>query len=116
MIHLNDNIKIGHRIEKVYDIMDGMAPFSVDDRQVEDCYIVRTSLGDIMLTCDARIMRADGTYIRVDKIRPYTQCLRHVSGSAVVEDVLAVPEPQRMVKVWDADYIIVNGFYIAPDM
>jgi len=116
MIHLNDNIKIGHRIEKVYDIMDGMAPFSVDDRQVNGCYIVRTDLGDIMLTCDAQIMRSDGTYIRADQIKPYAQCLKHVSGPAVVTDTLAVPESQWMVKVWDTDYIIVNGFYIAPDM
>lgn len=116
MIHLNDNIKIGHRIEKVYDTMNGMTPFSVDDRQVKGCYIVRTELDDIMLTCDTQIMRHDGQYIRVDHIKPYTQCLRHVSGHAVVIDVIAVPEPQWMVKVWDTDYIIVNGFYIAPDM
>lgn len=116
MIHLNDNIKIGHRIEKVYDIMDGMAPFSVDDRKVDGCYIVRTDLGEIMLTCDTQIMRQDGLYIRVDQIMPYTQCLKHVSGPAVVKDVIAVPESQCMVKVWGTDYIIVNGFYIAPDM
>ena len=116
MICLTDNIKIGHRIEKVYDIMDGIAPFSVDDRQVDGCYIVRTNLGETMLTYDTQVMRTDGRYIRVDQIRPFTQCLKHVSGPAVVVDVIAVLEPQWMVKVWDTDYIIVNGFYIAPDM
>lgn len=116
MIHLNDNIKIGHRIEKVYDIMDDMAPFSVDDREVEGCIIVRTDLGDIMVTCDTQMMRPDGRYIRADRIRPFVQSLKHVSGPAVVTDVIAVPESRWMVKVWDTDYIIVNGFYIAPDM
>lgn len=116
MIHLNDNIKIGHRTEKVYDIMDDVAPFSVDDRQADNCYIVNTDLGEIMLTGDTYIMRSDGQYIRVDQLKPYAHSLKHVSGVAAVKGIYPIPEKCMMVSVWDTDYIIVNGFYISPDM
>ena len=115
MVHLKDNIKIGYRIEKVYDVTE-TAPFPVENYLIDGCYIVRTDLGDIMLTCDTQIMRSDGCYIRVDQIKPYSQSLKHVSGVAVVTDLIAVHNREWMVKIWETDYIIVNGFYIAPDM
>lgn len=114
MISLQDTIKIGHTVEYVFDMI-GYTPFGMRDMHKDNCMIVSTDYGCIIVTDDTRIMRSDGTYIRASQIKPYTHSLKHVAGVAVVKDVYYT-DPQVMAEISDTDYVIVNGFYIAPDM
>ena len=68
MINLIDNIKIGHNIEKVYDVIN-RAPFTLKEEYRSDVNLVSTNLGEIVATDDTRLMLADGTYKRVDKLK-----------------------------------------------
>lgn len=114
MIYIKDLIKVGYRVELVYDVI-GHTPFKLEEVDCDDCWIVRTDKGEIMLSGDTSIMLANGAYKRVDQLKPYTHMLQHVGGVAVLMNCFkAVSGP--MVKVGDTDYVLVNGFTISPDV
>ena len=115
MINLIDNIKIGHKIEKVYDVIN-RAPFSLKEEYRSDVNLVSTNLREIDVTDDTRIMLADGTYKRVDKLKPYTDSLKVNGGIGVVCSITHIINVVIMASVSDTDYVTVNGFTVAPDM
>lgn len=115
MISLRDNIKVGHKIEKVYDVIN-RAPFSLKEEYRSDVNIVSTNLGEIAVTDDTYLMLADGTYKRVDKLKPYTDSLKVNGDIGVVCSITHIINVVIMAAVSDTDYVTVNGFTVAPDM
>ena len=114
MILMNSDVKIGHRVEKLYDIVD-CAPFKIVPTQSNDCYEVVTEFDKIVLTGGAQLQQPNGNYIFVERIKPYTTSLKNVSGVAVVKAVNKLPASLNVCHIAGTDYVIVNGYYVASE-
>ena len=111
MILMNSDVKIGYRVEKLYDIVD-CAPFGIIEGNSKDYYEVVTQYDKIVLTGDSQLQQSNGNYIFVERIKPYTTALKHVSGVGVVTAINKLPMPLDGVTITNTDYIIVNGYYV----
>ena len=114
MINPTEHIKIGHRMEYAFDIVDN-APFVLTEHTVDGALIVLTNQGMVTVTADTRLQLSNGCWIRADMLRPYKHGLKHFNGVAVVMDIIDL-DIDTMYFVQDTDYVNVNGFYISADM
>lgn len=117
MISATEHIKIGYKVEYVFDVVD-TAPFTLIEKPVKDVYYVLTNLGNVTATADTRIQLSNGTWVCVENLRRYKHTLKHNNGVAVVSDVIRLSDPIlfTMYRVEDTDYVNVNGFYISADV
>ena len=111
MFSVSSDIKIGHRIEKAYDVQ-GKTPFtmmSVPD--VKDAVLIVTDYDNIILSDDTYIQLANGLWKMVCDLQQ-GELLKTVSCNAKILRLVPCRKPIKMFYVSNTDYVVVNGFYI----
>lgn len=111
MFAMESNIKIGHRIEKAYDVQ-GHTPFTMMSvPPVKDTIMIVTDYDNIIVTDDTYVLTARGKWKMVCDLQQ-GELLKTVSCNAKILRFIESDEPHDMYYVSNTDYIIVNGFYI----
>lgn len=111
MFATESNIKIGHRIEKAYDVVE-YAPFTMT--LYENCeHIIHiiTDTTDIYVTPDTRLLTARGVWKRANKLQQ-GELLKGLSCNTAVFEIDRVTLTLNMYKVDNTDYVWVNGLCI----
>lgn len=112
MFSVNSNLKIGHTIEKAYDVYE-RTPFKMDLVQDVKEYvaILTDDIDTIVLTKDTKILTARGLWVAVEKLQR-GEVLKNMVGNKTVLNIIPLKSPIDMFKVTNTDYVIVNSFYI----
>lgn len=111
MFSVNSDIKIGHRIEKAYDIQ-GHTPFTLMSvPKVKSAVLIDTDYDTIIVSTDTRFLTARGIWKRADKLQQ-GELLKTVSFNATILRIIPCREPIEMFYACDSDYFTVNGFTI----
>ena len=111
MFSVSSDIKIGHRIEKAYDVQ-GRTPFTMMSvPAVKDAVLIDTDYDTIIVSDDTYIQTARGLWKMVCDLQQ-GELLKTVSCNAKILRLVPCREPIKMYYVTNTDYVVVNGFYI----
>lgn len=112
MFSTNSNVKVGHKVEKAWDVYEH-TPFDMELHVgVDDSVaIVTDDIDTIVLTPDTRILTARGLWKRVCELQR-GEVLKNVIGNKVILNIIRLKSPISMYEVSGTDYVIVNNFYI----
>lgn len=108
MFSVNSNLKIGHRIEKAYDIVE-YAPFTMTlVPDVDNAVHIITDTTDIYVTPDTRLLTARGVWKRANKLQQGEQ-LKGLSCNTKIVNLVKTNKVIDVFCVHNTDYIWVNG-------
>lgn len=112
MFSTNSDIKVGHRIEKAYDVYEH-TPFDMELHiGVEGSVaIVTDDIDTIVLTPNTRILTARGLWKRVADLQR-GEVLKNIIGNKVILNIIKLKSPISMYEVSGTGYVTVNGFII----
>ena len=111
MFYAGSNIKIGHRVEKAYDVQ-GNTPFTMTSMsKVDNAVLIDTDTDTIIVSDDTYILTARGKWKMVCDLQQ-GELLKTVSCNAKIMRLVPCRKPLNMYYVSNTDFVIVNGFYI----
>lgn len=111
MFSVSSNIRIGHRVEKAYDVV-GRTPFTLMRvPKVENAVMIDTDCDCIIVSTDTRLLTARGIWKRADKLQQ-GELLKRVSCNAKIIRLVPCREPIEMFYACNSDRFCVNWFFI----
>lgn len=111
MFSTSSNIRIGHRVEKAYDVQ-GNTPFTMMSIPlVDDAVLIDTDCTTIIVSDDTYILTARGKWKMVCDLQQ-GELLKTATGNAKIMRLVPCRKPISMYYVSNTDFVIVNGFYI----
>lgn len=110
MFSVNSDIRIGHRVEKAYDLNN--PPFTLMGVHcVYGAVLIITDCDNIIVTGDTRILTARGNWKTVDRLEQ-GELLKTVFCNAKILRLIKCKKPIEMYQATNSDRFIVNSFYI----
>lgn len=111
MFAKNSNIRIGHRVEKAYDVV-GNTPFTLMSvPNVSDALMVITDCGNLIVSDDTYILTARGLWKMVCDLQR-GELLKTESCNAKILKIVKCTTPVEMFYACNSDRFIVNSFFI----
>lgn len=111
MFAKNSDIKIGHRMEKAYDVV-GNTPFTMMNvPNVSDAIMIITDCGGLIVSDDTYVLTASGVWKVVCDLQQ-GELLKTVSCNAKIMRIVKCSTPVEMFYAYNSDIFIVNEFYI----
>ena len=110
MFSVSSNMRIGHRVEKAYDINN--PPFTLMRvPKVDNGLVIETDCDNIIVSTDTRLLTARGIWKQADKLQQ-GELLKTVSYNAKITRLISCRLPIEMFYAYNSDRFCVNGFFI----
>lgn len=111
MFSANSDIRIGHKVEKAYDVV-GKTPFTMMSvPNVSDAIMIITDSGNLIVSDDIYVLTARGIWKMAQDLQQ-GELLKAVSCNAKIVRIVKCTNPMEMFSAYNSDRFIVNSFFI----
>lgn len=111
MFAKNSDIRIGHRVEKAYDVVGNTHFTMMSVPNVPNSLMILTDSGNLLVSDDTYVLTARGVWKMVQDLQQ-GELLKTVSCNAKILRIVKCTNPIEMFYAYNSDRFIVNGFYI----